>query len=86
MDERERQVWLKRAENGRKYKIAKEIFSKFLEDQRNQFIDKFENSENPQELLSISIALRVIKDFKHLMEYEINMGELAEKELSENGE
>ena len=74
-------------ETGRRYKIAGEVLKKFLDERREEIILNFEENMfiSNNDICDMLSELRVMKKFRNLCNTQIDIGELAEKELSENG-
>ena len=86
-DEQERQeAELREAvEKGRRYKIAGEVLKEFLDDRREEIIRAFENGIYAGDIKEPLSELRIMKRFRSLCQTQIDIGELAEKELTEHG-
>ena len=88
MTEQERQDLQQQAEYGRKVEAAQEFLGDFLLRERTQTIFRLENcnADNIQELQSMVLYLQCLSSFEKNMNAFIEIGELAEKELNENGQ
>ena len=85
--EEELQELRKESEEGRKYKIAIEVLGKFLDERQEQILDEFGTKYCEDGIIYDYLAeLRVIKQFKNFSKTKIDLGEIAERKLSENGE
>ena len=86
-DEQERQeAELREAvEKGRRYKIAGEVLKEFLDDRREEIIRAFESGIYGDDISEPLSELRIMKRFRSLCQTQIDIGELAEKELTEYG-
>ena len=76
-------------EKGRRYKIAAEVWRKFLNDQREEIISNFEvgNYGADNDKFNETLAeLRIIKKFRDMSTAMIKLGEIAEEDLREYGE
>lgn len=76
-------------ERGRRYKIAAEVWRKFLNDRREEIIQNFEvgNYGADNDKFNETLAeLRIIRQFRDLSTAMINLGEIAEEDLREYGE
>ena len=87
MTEQEEQDLRAVAELGRKVKISAEIFKYYILQKRAGIIDRIETgnyleNENPDVL---ALKMQLLKDFELWGQSCIDMGEIAEKELEENG-
>ena len=78
----------KQVESGREAKIAQKFFEDFLIEQRAYVIARMENDgiDTYEGLLGKQIYLHVLKEFERREQTFINYGEIAEKELNDNGE
>ena len=89
MTEERIQELREQSERGRKYKIAAEIFESFFSDIRKEAINQLEteryddDTHPPYDTLAI---LRTIRYFKDVCKTQMDLGEIAERELSEYGE
>ena len=85
--EEEMQELREQSEEGRKYKIAIEVFSDFLDNRQNQIINEFGTKYCDEATVFDYLAeLRVIKQFKNFSKTQVDLGEIAERELSKYGE
>lgn len=77
---------LQAIEAGRKHKIAAEVMSEFLDTRREEILRDFETGRISPENATEAIAeLRVMKEFRRLTDNMIQLGELAEERMNENG-
>lgn len=77
---------LQAIEAGRKHKIAAEVMSEFLDTRREGIVRDFETGRIAPENAAEAIAeLRVMKEFRRLADNMIQLGELAEERMNENG-
>ena len=85
--EQEREDLMRQAEKGRKYKTAREVLSKVMSTQRNNIINQLETADftSDGDAMGLVLYLRVLKLTESLIQTEIDKGELAEKELIEDG-
>ncbi|MBQ4430301.1 MAG: hypothetical protein II877_02270 [Synergistaceae bacterium] len=75
------------AELGRKAKIAAEVWQKFLDVGRERLVQAIETQDmTDEQLRSTAIELKVLRAYRNNTELFIQQGEIAEKELSKNGE
>ena len=76
-----------KAEIGRRHKIAKEVFSEFLDKARKRLIEKLETNalENNDVLRMCVLELSMLRQYSDYMKYIIQQGEMAEERLA-NGE
>ena len=72
-------------ERGRRFKIAGEVLKEFLDDRREEIISGFENGNYPEDISEPLSELRVMNRFRQLSQTQIDIGELAEKELMNYG-
>lgn len=86
--EQEREEQIARAELGRKYKAANEVLDEVINEQRENVIRQLESADFGQDSDAIGLVLylRVIKIFHDMIKAKIDLGEIAEKELSEDGD
>lgn len=87
-DKLEREERLREAiEDGRRYKIAAEVFAEFLSNRRDEIIREFEAyGTNASDKDGAITELRVMGRFRNRCETMIHLGEIAEGELARNGE
>ena len=77
----------KDAEQGRRAKIAIDELKEFMTARRESLTKRLENEELSSEAVREVIAeLRVLKRFLNVKKTDVYYGEIAEKEMSENGE
>ena len=77
----------KDAEIGRKAKIAIDELKEFMTARRESLTQRLENEELSSEAVMEVIAeLRVLKRLLNVKKADIYYGEIAEKEMSENGD
>lgn len=72
-------------EEGRRYKVAGEVLKGFLEDRRVEIINELEklNYGRDIDLMRDYVSeLKVMRKFRDICRMQIDLGELAEKELS----
>lgn len=75
------------AERGRRYRIAGEVLNEFLEDRKQKLIRKMEEySYADEDLRQFSTEFQMIRAYRDCANQFIQRGEIAEKELSRNGE
>ena len=89
MDEQEYQQELReKVEYGRKAKIASEVVSDFVTNTRNMVRQSLEDRDDfdKQDIFYKVIYLRVLSKFEKSIQTNIQIGELAEKELNENAD
>ncbi|MBR2208545.1 MAG: hypothetical protein IJ859_07015 [Synergistaceae bacterium] len=89
MTEQEQTELRERAEKGRKAKIASEFLDEFLAKQRAFTLQDLETNKEKityEDLLFSKIFLIVLRSFENMLNFYINNGEIAEKELNNNGE
>ncbi len=72
-------------EQGRRYKVAGEVLKEFLDDRRDEIIRGFENGEYPEDINEPLSELRIMSRFRQLCQTQIDIGDLAEKELAKYG-
>ena len=87
MTEQELQDLREQSEKGRKAKIAIEFLNDFLIQERATTINHLETGGflNPQDLEPPVIYLRLLRKLEMTAQSFIDMGDIAEKELTENG-
>lgn len=74
-------------ERGRRYRIAGEVLNEFLEDRKQKLIRKMEEySYADEDLRQFSTEFQMIRAYRDCANQFIQRGEIAEKELSRNGE
>ena len=88
MDELERQELQERIEAGRRAQIARDVLDEHMRQQKELIVSRLESGElsNDGELTTLVMYLRVMKIFENTLKSKMDTGELAEKEVSENGE
>ena len=86
--EQEREEQIARAELGRKYKAANEVLDEVFTEHREHIISQLESADfgKDSDAIGLVLYLRVMKIFRDTMKAKIDLGEIAEKELSEDGE
>lgn len=84
--EQEEQELREAAEKGRRYKIAGEVFGEFLDNRREEIVRGLESGayKKAGDLVHTLSELEVIHKFRSVCKAQIDLGEIAEKELSEN--
>ena len=86
-DSQHQQELLDQVEQGRKSKIAGEVVGDFIKNSREITIQRLEDGIFDQdEVLRTVMYLRVLKRFERSIDTNIEIGELAEKELNENAD
>jgi len=87
MTEQEELELREQAEWGRKAKAAREIFEYFILRERANEIYTIEKSDDVsyESLLFPKVYLRVLRKLEGQIQYFLDNGEIAEKELSNNG-
>ena len=87
MTEQEELELREQAETGRKAKIALEFLDYFLTLKRAVRLNEIETSKDIsyETLLAQKISLMELKEFENWLKSNIDNGEIAEKELNENG-
>lgn len=76
------------AERGRQYKIAGAVFSSFLDERREEIVKELEGetfNRNVDMLRDYVSELKVMRKFRDVCRMQIDLGELAEKELDDYG-
>ena len=89
MDEQEYQQELReKVEYGRKAKIASEVVADFVTNTRNMVRQSLDDRDDfdKQDIFYKVIYLRVLSKFEKSIQTNIQIGELAEKELNENAD
>lgn len=84
-DDRRQDELREAIETGRRYKVAGEVLKEFLYDRREEIVRIFENRLYGDDVSMELAELRIMKRFRNLCQTQIDLGELAEKELSEYG-
>ncbi len=81
--ESQREDLMKQAEQGRKYKAAKDVLDEMITTQRAHIINQLETAEfsADSDAISLIIYLRTLRLIEDYMKTEIDKGELAEEEL-----
>lgn len=87
-EESEREERIASAELGRKYRVANEVLDEVFTEQRNNVIRQLEVADfaKDSDAVGLVLYLRVLKIFMDTIKAKIDLGEIAEKELSEDGE
>lgn len=74
-------------EQGRRYRIAAEVFAEFLSNRKEEIIREFEAyGVNVSDKDGALIELRVMRRYRDVCARMIDMGKQAEMELYKNGE
>lgn len=75
-------------EKGRKYKIAAEVWQEFLMNRREEIIRDFESGLfcRGDDFIEKLMELQVMKKYRDMSQMMIDLGEIAERKMSENGE
>lgn len=83
----DREELMKDAETGRRYKIAMEVWREFLDNQRENLIKEVEGKElSDEQLRDAASKLRVMNVFRNVSYRNIQLGKIAEEELSHGDE
>lgn len=73
-------------EAGRKHKIAAEVLGEFLDGRRAEIVRTLEDRPRAEDYVINTLAeLRVMKQFRRVMENMIQLGEIAEERMNEIG-
>ena len=73
-------------EAGRKHKIAAEVFGDFLDSRRAEIVRALEDKPKAEDYVINALAeLRVMKQFRRVIENMIQLGEIAEERMNEIG-
>ena len=88
LTDNEQQELREQAEYGRKAKAVHEFLADFLTIQRAQVINRLESDsfDKAEDLVNPVIYLRLLRKFELEVEKYISLGEIAEKELNEDGD
>lgn len=74
------------AETGRRYRIAMEVWREFLDNNREEIVRHMESAMLEDSALQrLNAVLLVMKEFRDVSYRNIQRGEIAEEELSQNG-
>ena len=86
--EREREERIELAERGRKYRAAREVLDEVLTEQRENVIRQLECADlaKDSDAIGLVLYLRVLRIFWDTIQTRIELGEVSEKELREDGE
>ena len=86
--EREREELMQVAEHGRKYRVANEVLSEVLEEQKANVVRQLESAdfERDNDAIGLVLYLRVLRVFSDTIRTRIDEGEMAEKELMADGD
>ena len=85
MQETERDRLEREAERGRRYRIALEVWEAFIKAKREDIVCQLELSESVEHLDERLAELRVLRSFWSVARAFVTQGQIAEKELRENG-
>lgn len=87
MEEQEQQDLRKQAQDGRAAQITLNFLDDYLIQRRAFIIGELEKGENYmyENLITQKIYLIVLRDFENMLKSYIQLGEIAEEELSKNG-
>ena len=87
MTPEEEQELREQAETGRKAKIAADFMEAYILMRRTQTIEMLETKDfqNSESVNAVVSWLRILKDFEIWCRMCTDMGEIAEKELNEDG-
>ena len=73
-------------EAGRKHKVAAEVFGDFLDGRRAEIVRALEDKPKAEDYVINALAeLRVMKQFRRVIENMIQLGEIAEERMNEIG-
>ncbi len=88
LTEQEQQDLRETADRGRRAKIVLDFTTEYLINERARVMRSLETDTytKSEELLEPVIYLRLMRRFENSIKTQINAGDLAEKELIENGE
>ena len=88
MDEETRKKEMRQVEKGRKAQIANEFVKEILLSERVLTLHTLEtdNFETSEALLAPVLYLRVLKKFELVLQKYISLGEIAQREILEEGE
>lgn len=86
--EREREERIAQAELGRKYRVASEVLDEVLTEQRENVIRKLEGADmaKDSDAIGLVLYLRVLRIFWDTIKTRIELGEVSEEELRNDGE
>ena len=75
------------ADKGRKAKIASDFMHDFLTQERAKIIFTLETKlfDNKDDVLGLVLYLRILRNFENNVKTCIDAGDIAQKELNENG-
>ena len=87
MDEQEQQDLQKQVQNGRAAQITLNFLENYLLQKRAAVINDLEKGDNYmyESLMAQKVFLCVLRDFENMLKAYVQLGEIAEKELNENG-
>ena len=87
MDEQEQQDLRKQVQDGRAAQITLNFLEDYLIQKRAFIINGLEQNENYmyENLMAQKVYLTVLRDFENMLKAYIQLGEIAEEELKENG-
>ena len=76
----------KAIEDGRRHKIAAEVFGEFLDGRRTEIVRSLEAEPKAEDYVINALAeLRVMKQFHRVIGNMIQLGEIAEERMNEIG-
>ena len=87
MDEQEQQDLRKQVQDGRAAQITLNFLEDYLIQKRAFIINGLEQNENYmyENLMAQKVYLTVLRDFENMLKAYVQLGEIAEEELKENG-
>lgn len=87
MDEQKQQDLRKQVQDGRAAQITLNFLEDYLIQKRAFIINGLEQNENYmyENLMAQKVYLTVLRDFENMLKAYVQLGEIAEEELKENG-